>query len=483
MNQAVTKLGLSDGTKRALRRGGLAGVILAGMFGATQASADNVILDDLIVDGSACIGQDCVNGESFGFDTLRLKENNLRIKFDDTSVSASFPNNDWQLTANDSSNGGQNKFSIDDITGGRTPFTVEAGAPSHSLYVDSSGRVGLGTSNPVVELVVVDGDSPTIRLEQNGSSGFTPQTFDIAANETNFFIRDVTNGSKLPFRIEPGEPGAPDNVVYLDSTGKVGFGDTGPNARLTGNQGAADDLGLSLKSSDVGHGFTTANSADTQTDDYYTVSKRDGEFGGARIQGVAENAATSVVLQHISVGGQADTAKTSSARGLVEYLVQQHNGSNALADVAATGNAMVVRVRSGGSNMAKFIVSEDGSIWSDMAATVFDTHDDAALARAFDQVFGEPANIIRSQFDDWINYDRKALEAAQIIGKSKDGSQPMWNVTQHVKLLNGAVWQQRMQLQVLAEALEAIQPGAMQNVNARLRDLAVPQLHDTTREQ
>ncbi len=40
--------------------------------------ADQVILDDLIVDGSACIGFDCVNGESFGFDTLRLKENNLR---------------------------------------------------------------------------------------------------------------------------------------------------------------------------------------------------------------------------------------------------------------------------------------------------------------------------------------------------------------------------------------------------------------------
>ena len=31
---------------------------------------DQVILDDLIVDGSACIGFDCVNGESFGFDTI-----------------------------------------------------------------------------------------------------------------------------------------------------------------------------------------------------------------------------------------------------------------------------------------------------------------------------------------------------------------------------------------------------------------------------
>ena len=70
---------------------------------------DQVILDDLIVDGSACIGFDCVNGESFGFDTIRLKENNLRIKFQDTSVGA-FPSADWQLTANESANGGLSKF-------------------------------------------------------------------------------------------------------------------------------------------------------------------------------------------------------------------------------------------------------------------------------------------------------------------------------------------------------------------------------------
>ncbi len=40
---------------------------------------DQVILDDLIVDGSLFVGFDCFNGESFGFDTIRLKENNTRI--------------------------------------------------------------------------------------------------------------------------------------------------------------------------------------------------------------------------------------------------------------------------------------------------------------------------------------------------------------------------------------------------------------------
>lgn len=144
------------------------------------ATRDQVILDDLIVDGSACIGFDCVDGESFGFDTLRLKENNLGIKFQDTSSTSSFASNDWQITANDSANGGLNKFSIDDIDGGRTPFTLEAGAPSHSLYVDDGGRVGFGTSTPVVDLHAKSGNTPTLRLDQDGSSGFTPQAWDVA---------------------------------------------------------------------------------------------------------------------------------------------------------------------------------------------------------------------------------------------------------------------------------------------------------------
>lgn len=200
-----------------------------GPIDADEPGEDQVILDDLIVDGSACVGFDCVNGEVFGFDTIRLKENNMRIKFDDTSTSASFPNNDWQITANDSANGGANKFSIDDISGSRTPFTIEASAPSHSLYVDDGGRVGLGTSTPSVELHVVNGDSPTLRLEQNGSSGFTPQTWDLAGNETNFFVRDATNGSQLPLRIRPG---ADTNSIFVDVDNSVGLGTASPAAHL-----------------------------------------------------------------------------------------------------------------------------------------------------------------------------------------------------------------------------------------------------------
>ncbi|MCP4985334.1 MAG: hypothetical protein GY928_04460, partial [Colwellia sp.] len=143
--------------------------------------------------------------------------------------SASFPGNDWRIVINDSSNGGANYFSIEDATAGRTPFKVEAGAPNNTLYVEDDGDVGVGTANPAVRMHLVKGDSPTLRLEQDGSSGFTPQTWDLAGNETNFFVRDVTNGSKLPFRIKPG---APDNAIFVAASGNVGMGTDSPDLNL-----------------------------------------------------------------------------------------------------------------------------------------------------------------------------------------------------------------------------------------------------------
>ncbi len=185
---------------------------------------DQVILDDLIVDGNLCAGIDCVDGESFSTDTLRLKANNLRIHFDDTSSSASFPRNDWRIEVNDDANGGADYFGIEDTTAGRMPFRVLAGAQDDALFL-TSNKVGFGTAAPVVELHVVDGDTPTLRLDQDGSNGFTPQTWDVAGNEAGFFIRDVTNGSTLPFRLIDG---APSSSIHIGSNGDVGFGSSSP---------------------------------------------------------------------------------------------------------------------------------------------------------------------------------------------------------------------------------------------------------------
>jgi hypothetical protein len=227
----------------------------AALDGAALAPTDICYADDLVVDGSFCVGFDCVCNMSFGFDTIVLRENNLRIFFDDTSTAASFPRNDWRISINDSANGGASYFGIEDATAGRRVFSIEAGAPSHSLYVDDYGRVGFGTSTPYVEAHIKDSDTPTVRLEQDGSGGWTPQTWDLAGNESNFFVRDVTNGSRLPFRIRPG---APSSSIFIDTDGDVGLGTSSPSARLdVRNSAGSNSLLVVQDGGDVGVGTSS----------------------------------------------------------------------------------------------------------------------------------------------------------------------------------------------------------------------------------
>ena len=207
---------------------------------------DDVIPDDLIVQGSACVGLDCVNGESFSFDTIRLKENNTRISFNDTSTSAGFPTNDWTIRANASASGGANFLAFVDHGAsesgdetGTIVFEVDAGAAANALKVSSSSKVGLRTATPVLDIHMNTSDTPAVRFEQNNAGGFTAQTWDIGANEANFFVRDVTGGSRLPFRVRPG---APTSSVDISASGNVGIGTASPAVNLHVN-GAGASVG------------------------------------------------------------------------------------------------------------------------------------------------------------------------------------------------------------------------------------------------
>jgi hypothetical protein len=229
---------------------------------AGDAKADIVHNDDVIIIGSLCVGFDCVNGEAFGFDTIRLKENNTRITFMDTSA-GTFPTRDWSLVANSSASGGLNYFGIRDCGDtssgasecGTRLFAVSAGAPAESIFVASTGRVGFRTATPVLDLHVRTSNTPAHRLEQDNSGGFTAQTWDIAGNEANFFVRDVTGGSRLPFRIRPG---APTSSIDIAASGNVGIGLTSPVDILHAHGGAlSSDLRL-----------TNTNTGPTETDGF-----------------------------------------------------------------------------------------------------------------------------------------------------------------------------------------------------------------------
>lgn len=147
-----------------------------------SADADQVFLDDVIVDGSLCVGFDCIDGEVFGFDTIILKENNLRIFFNDTSTSSNFPTNDWGIEANDSSDGGENYFAIIDRgpTDNLNNFVLKINAgPQGGVALGSnasagSNAVALGSDSVAADNTVSVGSAGNERRITNVADGVSP---------------------------------------------------------------------------------------------------------------------------------------------------------------------------------------------------------------------------------------------------------------------------------------------------------------------
>ncbi|MCB0637921.1 MAG: tail fiber domain-containing protein, partial [Lewinella sp.] len=82
-----------------------------------------------------------------------------------------------------------------------------------------------------------------LRLQQDQSAGWTPQIWDVAGNETNFFVRDVTNGSALSFKIRPG---ADENSFVIDNDNNIGLGvgDALYDLHIAGNANDPGDVYL-----------------------------------------------------------------------------------------------------------------------------------------------------------------------------------------------------------------------------------------------
>ena len=187
--------------------------------------------------GGLCGGADCTSTESMGTATIKGKANNVRLKFEDTSTLAGFPSTDWQISANDTFSGGANKLFFEDLTAGTSPFVVMGAAPTNALYVDTTGRVGLGTSTPAKNLTISDALSPAIQMQQSASPF---QAWDIIANSNNFYVRDVNHESN-PFIILPA---APYNSLVIDASGRIGLGVASPSYQIHHSSGARLDAGV-----------------------------------------------------------------------------------------------------------------------------------------------------------------------------------------------------------------------------------------------
>ena len=194
-------------------------------------AVDVIHADDVIVEGSLCVSDDnaCADGESFPSNAdIKIKDALPRLLFEDSSSSTS-PDRHYRIAVGGSGISGAEYFAIEDAgssgNGATQVFRIDGAAPANALRVDSSGDVGLGTATPAQHLHVADGNTPTLRLDQDGSGAFAAQVWDIMANEGSFRVRDVT-GNQTPFAIQSD---APTNSLYIKDTGQVGVGTSNPS--------------------------------------------------------------------------------------------------------------------------------------------------------------------------------------------------------------------------------------------------------------
>ena len=220
---------------------------------------------------------------------------------------------------------------------------------------------------------------------------------------------------------------------------------TQPNAGLCINMGTMDGCIIELKSDDL---------AD----------------GGLGIYGFAENTSLEYGLVLESWGGTADTAKTSSGKGLILMSGVEHDGANAITDTGTSGNILAVRTRQGGATVTRFIVDAEGDLHCDGGGgvladgvsttnvAVYDEYNDAHLVRAMDINQSQvSAGLINSEFDKFVEYNAEKLAELKLVGREDDGSPNHFvNVTGMQRLHNGAIWQQYEQFQNLLQAFEKV---------------------------
>lgn len=155
-------------------------LVLPGLFALAFSSnlvADEVILDDLIVNGgdtgSLCVGTPCIDGEEFGFDTIRVKSETPQIRFQDTSVSAEFPTIDWLMGITDNDDSNPAYFFIQEADSGLNALVLEPGEDGGvALGVGASVEAGavsvgaIGDERKVTHVAEATEDTDAVNLAQ-----------------------------------------------------------------------------------------------------------------------------------------------------------------------------------------------------------------------------------------------------------------------------------------------------------------------------
>lgn len=275
--------------------------------------------------------------------------------------------------------------------------------------------------------------------------------------------------------IEPQVSGSGD--VVINDAATLFLNDTANGNMTTGitvNQGAADDQVLAFKSSDVNTGATSIVGIASEVDDFFTVEKAAASLGGVQVAALGEDGLSTLYLTAI-IGGDAPTTQSTAAVGLCDWFATETDGANAQRNPTANGVYYCFRGRNtGGSNVALFLIDEDGDFRYDGAdGGAYDFNEelggavnDVHLCRAFDLEVADPKSLIKTQWDTFVEYNMEHLTRAGVLSEVSPedraaGHRPMVSGRQLARLHNGAIWQNHTDLMAVASVLTPDQRAAL----------------------
>ena len=338
-------------------------------------------------------------------------------------------------------------------------FRVESNGDANCLIVDGSGdKVGIGEDVPEGKLHVFTGDA---------SVGPHANADELVVEGSAHSGISILSGNSSQGGIYFGDSGDDNEatIVYDHNTQALNFttyttdslrirdaktstnGEAAPDVDsggITLYQGANDGNIITLKSSDVGHGVTSA----CETDTYFFMKKQTAANGGVQIRAMSDGASAEL-FNFIATGTDAlQTTANASAKGVYAFNCNDANGTGVQAIQDSGGIMMTIS----DYTTTGFIWDTDGDFHANNSSTTFDEYDDAQLARAVDLSNGK--GVIDSKFDKFIAYNHEHLAKLKLVGREEDGTPNNFiNVTGLQRLHNGAIWQQYTKHNQLLEAV------------------------------
>jgi hypothetical protein len=158
--------------------------------------------------------------------------NGLLVYDTDTKSFWYYKSIEWkEITTGTNDNLG-NHTATQNINLGSNFISIDGTSKGISVNSDGSANVSTNSSNSP-SLIIRSGNTPAYRIFQEASGIYPSYSWDLGGNETVFFLKDVSNSSKLPIRVYAGQ--STDRLVLRNDN--VGIGVNSPSEKLHTNDG------------------------------------------------------------------------------------------------------------------------------------------------------------------------------------------------------------------------------------------------------